>query len=72
MTLRGRTKLLIMAAGLAGAGTVAAGGAAMADPGPEPVRTRLQIIEHRAQGAGAAPGTDCPDKTARSVAEGTR
>ncbi|MEO3825108.1 hypothetical protein [Actinomadura sp. B10D3] len=72
MALRRRTKLLVMAAGLAGAGTVAAGGAAMADPGPEPVRTRFQIVEYQAHGTAGAPGTDCPDKTTRSVAEGTK
>ncbi|GAA4152134.1 hypothetical protein [Actinomadura keratinilytica] len=49
MSLSGRTRIVIAAAGLAGAGTLAAGSAAPADGGPQPVRTELRIL--RAAGA---------------------
>ncbi|TDC48631.1 hypothetical protein E1281_24475 [Actinomadura sp. KC345] len=78
MALSRRTKIFIAAAGLAGAGTVAGGGAALAHTGPEPVQTRLQIVDHKASHAGA-PGRDCPGgkdgqngQNEQGVAEGTR
>ncbi|TDC92529.1 hypothetical protein [Actinomadura sp. 7K507] len=75
MALSRRTKIFIAAAGLAGAGTVAGGGAALAHTGPEPVQTRLQIVDHKVSHADA-PGRDCPDKQGeqdgRGAAEGTQ
>ncbi|GLW66167.1 hypothetical protein Arub01_44110 [Actinomadura rubrobrunea] len=47
MSLSGRTKILIAAAGLAGAGALAAGGAALADTGPQPARTELRIVDYQ-------------------------
>ncbi|TDE33487.1 hypothetical protein [Actinomadura sp. 6K520] len=72
MALGRRTKMLMVAAGLAGAGTVAGAGAALAaGPEPGPVHTRLQIVEHKVTHAGT-PGRDCADKGGAAVAEGTR
>ncbi|GAA4058374.1 MULTISPECIES: hypothetical protein [Actinomadura] len=59
MSLSGRTKIVIAAAGLAGAGTLVAGSAALADTGPQPGRTELRIVDYQAQDAGQ-PGKDCP------------
>ncbi|XRQ14002.1 hypothetical protein ACN3XK_24890 [Actinomadura welshii] len=73
MTLSRRTKMLLVAAGLAGAGTVAGAGAALADTGPGPAQTRLQIVEAAQTDA---PGHDCPDgaggRGGNGAAEGTQ
>ncbi|TDD33405.1 hypothetical protein E1287_19655 [Actinomadura sp. KC06] len=61
MALSRRTRIVVVVAGLAGAATVAAGGAALADSGPEPVRTQLQIVDYQPAKAGT-PGKDCPER----------
>ncbi|MGP4022535.1 hypothetical protein [Actinomadura sp. 3N407] len=71
MALSRRTKIFIGTAGLAAAGTVAFGGSALADSGPEPVRTQFQIVDYQASQTDT-PGRDCPEHDGRSVAEGTQ
>ncbi|GLZ11392.1 hypothetical protein Acsp04_16270 [Actinomadura sp. NBRC 104425] len=65
MSLSGRKRIVIAAAGLAGGGTPVAGSAALADSGPQPVRTELRIVDYQAQDA-ARTAEDCPWRRGQS------
>ncbi|MFI0479040.1 hypothetical protein [Actinomadura sp. 9N215] len=72
MALSRRTRIVVLAAGLAGAGTLITGGAALADSGPGPGRTHLQIVEYQ-HATADTPGRDCPGhEGGRAPAEGVQ